>query len=1298
VDWTAVLGHGRQVDLPTYAFARERYWAKAAVAAGAAGKSGLAAVRHPVLTAAVELAGGEGYLLTGHLSTQTLPWLAEHVVAGQLVVPAAALVELVVRAGDATGYGRIDTMELETPLVLDADGGVRIQVRVGKADEDSRRTVTVHARAGEGAWTRYATGMLAPSVPPAPGLAAELAAWPPAGGTPVTAEELYAGLAAAGYEYGPALRGLRAAWRRDADVFAEVALPEEAAATGGFGLHPALLESVLHASWLAPEGTGSGLEADGKVRLPFTWTGVSVHAGGAATLRARLRPAAGGGLSVVAADGAGEPVLSADSLVTRPAAVGRPAGPATSQDGLLAVQWVPLITPGDGDRPAAGRWAVVGAGLLELTEELAAAGLQVPAYPDLASLAAADGPVPDVVLVRVGAGPADDAGAEAGEEASASVAEALRLLQQWVDLEHIAAARLVLLTQGAMSAVAREGTSDLAGAAVWGLVRAAQSEHPGRLVLADLPAGDAIGSAAGDRASALAAAIACGEPEVAVRGRTVYGRRLVRPDAGGLPVPDGRQAWRLEATRQGTLEDIGAVDSPQAPLGAGQVRVAVRAAGVNFRDVMIGLGMHRGDAVLGGEIAGVVVETGPRVSSVRTGDRVLGLASGGFGPLAVADARLLAPIPAGWSFARAAAVPMAFTTAWHALADLAGARAGQRVLVHAATGGVGRAAVTIAQHLGLEVYATASPGKHHVMAAMGLDESHVASSRTEQFEQRFLAATGGQGMDIVLNSLAGKLTDAGLRLLRSGGAFIELGKSDLRDAAAIGRDYPGVKYRALDLTWVDPGRVGQILAQATELLVSGALAMPPVRAWDIRRADEALRFMSQARHTGKLVLVIPPDPATPRQPGTALVTGGTGMLGGMVATHLAAAKRASQVVLTSRSGPAAAGSPRLAADLAGAGVDVRITSCDVADRDALAGLLAGIPSAKPLTMVVHTAGVIDDATIGTLTPGQVEAVMRPKASAAWHLHQLTQDADLEGFVLFSSTSGAIGGGGQGNYAAANTLLDGLASYRRSRGLTASSIAWGMWGGDGGMAGRLGDGYRAKVARGGMVELTAETGMALLDAALDRDEALLVAALLDVTGMRAQAARGGEVPTLWRSLAGGTARPMASATRSADSLRQRLEAVPQAAQAAAVLELVVAQAAAVLGFGSPAQVQADREFRDLGFDSLTAIELRNGLASATGLRLPATLVFDYPTPATLARYLRAEIVQDTEATALPVLAELDRLESLIAAVTAAQRAQVTARLEALLAKSKASAGQEGPELGEATAEELFELIDTEFGKR
>jgi candicidin polyketide synthase FscB len=613
------------------------------------------------------------------------------------------------------------------------------------------------------------------------------------------------------------------------------------------------------------------------------------------------------------------------------------------------------------------------------------------------------------------------------------------------------------------------------------------------------------------------------------------------------------------------------------------------------------------------------------------------------------------------------------------------------------------AMVTIARHLGLEVFATASPGKHHVLTRMGLDETHVASSRTGQFEQQFLAVTGGRGMDIVLNSLTGELTDAGLRLLPRGGVFIELGKAGLRDPVRIARDHPGVTYRAFDLTWVNPDRLGQILAQATGLLASGELAMPPVRAWDVRRAPEALRFMSQARHVGKLVLVIPPDPASPRRAGTALVTGGTGMLGALVAAHLATTKRAAYVVLASRSGPASKGAPKLAADLAGSGVGVQVTACDVADRDALAALLAGIAADRPLTMVVHTAGVIDDGTIGSLTPAQVDAVMRPKADAAWYLHELTQAADLEGFVLFSSTSAAFGGGGQGNYAAANAFLDGLASYRRSRGLSAVSLAWGMWDGVGGMAGRLSEDYRAKIARGGMAALTAQEGLALLDAAWSRDEALLVAALLDVTGLRAQAARGIAVPALWRGLVGGSARPVAAVARTAESLRQRLEQMPQAEQDTAVLELVVAQVTAVLGYGSPALVQTDREFRDLGFDSLTAIELRNGLAAAAGLRLPATLVFDYPTPVALSRYLRAEIVQDEAGMALPVLAELDKLESLISAVAAGQLARVTARLETLLAKSKivqsqatGSAADTG--LVDATAAELFELIDSEFGKR
>ena len=366
----------------------------------------------------------------------------------------------------------------------------------------------------------------------------------------------------------------------------------------------------------------------------------------------------------------------------------------------------------------------------------------------------------------------------------------------------------------------------------------------------------------------------------------------------------------------GPLDGLTLAPFPRAaaPLNAGQVRVAIRAAGLTFRDVQIVQDIHcSGDAIIGSEIAGIIMETGPGVTGLAAGDRVLGLAAGGFGPVAVTDARMLVPIPQGWSFAEAAAVPVAYLTAWYALADLARARPGQKLLVHAAAGGVGTAAVAIARHLGLEVYATASPGKHGVLAGLGLDEAHLASSRTADFEGRFLAVTGGDGMDIVLNSLAGELTDASLRLLAHGGTFIEVGKTDLRDPAGVARDYPRVQYRAFDLAEAGPGRLGEILAQVTRLLAAGELGLPPVRAWDVRRAPAAFRFMSQARHVGKLVLTIPPDSAAPRQAGTALITGGTGTLAALVAAHLATTGRARGLVLASRSGPAAAGAAALAA-------------------------------------------------------------------------------------------------------------------------------------------------------------------------------------------------------------------------------------------------------------------------------------------------------------------------------------------------------------------------------------------------
>ncbi|MBO1419140.1 type I polyketide synthase, partial [Streptomyces sp. FH025] len=776
---------------------------------------------------------------------------------------------------------------------------------------------------------------------------------------------------------------------------------------------------------------------------------------------------------------------------------------------------------------------------------------------------------------------------------------------------------------GGVAAAAGERIADLPAAAVWGLLRSAQSENPGRLVLVDLPAGGP-----GAHAALLPSAVGSGESELAVRGEAVHGRRLVRP-AGELVVPEGG-LWRLEPDAGGSLEGLALVAVPGAgePLVAGQVRVAVRAAGLNFRDVLIGLGMYPGGGVMGSEIAGTVLETGPEVTGLVAGDRVMGVAAGGFGPVVVTDARQLVRIPAGWSYADAASVPVAFMTAWYALVDLAGAKAGGRVLVHAGAGGVGMAAIRIARHLGLEVFATASPAKWPVLAGLGLDEAHIASSRDAGFEAAFLATTGGEGVDIVVNSLAGELTDASLRLLPRGGAFVEMGRTDLRDADVLAAEHPGVVYRPFDLGEAGPERLGAMLGEIVGLITAGELTGLPVRAWDVRRAREAFRFMQQARHTGKLVLTVPADLHAPRGGGkSALVTGGTGTLGGLVARHLVVTGRADGLVLTSRSGPAAAGVAVLAAGLALSGASVDVVACDTGEREALAGLLARVPVERPLRTVVHTAGVLDDGVIASLTPERVAAVMRPKADGAWHLHELTQDLglDLDAFVLFSSAAATFGVPGQGNYVAANAFLDALAADRRAAGLPGTSLAWGLWADVSGLTAQLSDTERSRMTRSGSAALSADEGLALMDLALARDEAVLVPAKLDLAGLRAQAVRTGDVPPLWRALAGRPARrSAASGGAGADSLHRQLAALPTADGDQLLLDLVRAHVAAVLGHSSAEAVEPGRAFTDLGFDSLTAVQLRNRLTTATGLRLPATLVFDYPNPAALAGHLRGRL--------------------------------------------------------------------------
>ncbi|WP_406092339.1 SDR family NAD(P)-dependent oxidoreductase [Streptomyces sp. NBC_01013] len=871
VDWSRFFeGSGaRRVDLPTYAFQRERYWMEAELGGLDASSLGLDRPGHPLLGAAVTLPGTDGPVLTGRLSLDSQPWLADHRMGASVLFPGTGLVELALCAGAQVGCDVLDELTLQAPLVLPPRGGVQVRVLVGADDGTGARSVTVHARdedggAGDAPWTLHADGVL---LPDASAPVFDAAVWPPVGALPVELGDVYDRLAEQGYGYGPAFQGLDAVWRRDGEIFAEVALPEGAAPDAEhYGLHPALLDAALHASLLDESDAMSGTE--GTAQLPFAWKRVRLHATGAARLRVRIAPAGAESVTVDGADTEGRPVFSVGALVTRPVSVAATAG--TAQRGALyGVRWT-LLTPTAAPEAVTVRWDDRNCG-----------------------------PVPDTaVLVWECPPPVGDMVTGAHE----LTAGALGVVQEWLTDERFAGSRLLVVTRGAV-ALPDETLAHPAAAAVAGLVRSAQTENPGRILLTDI-AGDT------DTHTVVpldvAALVASGEPESAVRESGVWVPRLVR-------VPPVRDT------------------TERSPFGGGDA--------------------------------------------------------------------------------------------------------------------------------------------------------------------------------------------------------------------------------------------------------------------------------------------------------TVLVTGGTGTLGALVARHLVTEHGVRRLVLTGRRGSDAPGADELRAELVGLGAEVTVAACDLADREAVRALL----TAHPPTAVVHCAGVLEDATLGSLTAGQLARVLRPKIDAAWNLHELTADLDLSAFVLFSSVAGVLGNPGQANYAAGNAFLDALAVLRKGLGRPGQSLAWGLWADGDGMASGLDGTDLRRMSRSGVEPLVPAHALALLDEAGQSDDALVLPVRLDLRTLRAA-----EPPS---PILSGLVHRKARATSAAPARQPRsgLAALAPKERMRALLDLVRAQVASVLGHGSAADVEPDRAFTEIGFDSLTAMELRNQLASATGLRLPATLVFDHPNARAVAGHLDTLLAGDSTAAAATVAA-------------------------------------------------------------
>ncbi|MFN3647968.1 MAG: SDR family NAD(P)-dependent oxidoreductase [Armatimonadota bacterium] len=1154
-------GSWRKAPLPTYPFQRQSYWVER--------RRHLPAPRrrpasHPLLGVRLRSAlPGEQY--ENELPCPELGWLTEHRVGGRAVLPGAAFLELALAAAGGPGELRDVTFS----VLLEIEEPRTVQVLLSR-DEPRRFEIFSAAPEAE-SWTLHASGVVEPlsAAPASMSPAARRESCP----DELPVEELYAAFARQGFEYGPSFRTLTELRRGEDEALARVVLPESLDPSG-YHLHPALLDGCLQAVGAAlwgRESEGDYLPAGiDRARL-FRSAGREVWC------RVRLREAGAITADLELFGSAGEAVAAIEGLRLLP--VRTRQQPATLHD----MVWEPAPMEDTGAPVEVGAWLVLpdrgglGARIIEALRTRGTEARVLREDEELAS-ASSDG----ILYLR---------GLDEGEP-EALCADLLRSVQAL--LRWKTPPRLVVVTRGARPV----GSGDLPGlrqAPLWGIGSVIALEHP------ELGCRRIDLDAADPGIEDLVAELSRSAPEVALRGGSRYLPRLAprTADAAGAgSLPDGPAALRI--ARRGTLSGLEWVPEPRRELAADEVEIRVHATGLNFRDVMNVLGAYPGNAGEPGiECAGVIMRVGRGVLGLAPGQPVVAVTPRSFATYAVASAELVAPLPDGLSFAEAASTPVAFLTARYALRHFAGLRPGQRVLIHAAAGGVGLAAVRMAQQVGAEVFATAgSPEKREYLRGLGV--AYVGDSRSLEFATEIRSITG-DGVDVVLNCLSGEAIRHGFDVLRPGGCFLEIGKAGIWDDTQAAAYRADVRFHtvALDAQILsDPATVGEWLRTLTREIASGQLQPLPSRSFPLEDAESAFRFMEQARHIGKIVLV----QTAFRPEAEYLITGGLGALGLETARWMVR-KGARHLTLVGRSAPSAA-ARQVLEELNEAGAKVQVARADVSLPGDVDRVLSSLR--QPLAGIVHAAGVLDDGILVQQTPSRLASVMAPKVRGAWNLHRATLGRSLDFFVMYSSLASVVGSAGQAPYSAANAYLDALAWHRRTLGLPALSINWPAWAGSG-MAGRAAVDHAA---------LEVGEGLALLDRLL-REPAPQVCV---VPGGRSASAPD---------------------PQKQSSLADQLAGMTEGERSGRVREEVRKIVSRVLGLGD-LPLDPRRSFHDLGLDSLMALEVRNALQEAMGHALPAGLLFDYPTLESLAQFVAEALAPASAPEAPAPVVESDSL--------------------------------------------------------
>ncbi|NEO13876.1 MULTISPECIES: type I polyketide synthase [unclassified Moorena] len=1276
VDWSGVDRDYscQKVVLPTYPFQRQRYWME--TQNGYRQKQYLLKAKylHPLLGEKIHLPRIENQLhYQSHLTAESPAYLSDHRVFDKALFPATGYLEIATAAArNLFGSPPVAVTDLfiGRGLILPETEIKTIKTVVFPLENNSYKFEIFTASQGENQqtpqWTLHAEGKISPDSTTKIKATIDLEKYQKECSQAIDIKQHYQQCLERGINYGSSFQGIKQLWKGQRKVLGEIALPEELTTqVTDYQLHPALLDAALQMIGHAIDHT----ETD-QTYLPVGIEKLKLYRQITSVVWAIAEiPETSLTADILLVDKFGTILASLEGLrvrATTQSALWRSLQPDISH-WYYQINWQAQPLPSTTPSPAASsKWLVLAEDthLVEALEHIGHECIRVspgqtyeqlspqhyqinPASAEQFQQLLAENPgMTGVVHLWSVAELLGKDHLELETIQEKSCGALLHLVQAIVNSKPEKIPQLWLVTQGTQRVNSDQEVINPEYGSLWGLGRVIAQEHPelGCKRLDCDPEKQITQNLDALVTELLSEDV---EDQIAIRqGRRYVARLVQKPHK--QPITSADQPVQLKLPEYGVIDHLNwQLMQRRVPL-ATEVEIEVAAVGLNFRDVLNALGLlkdyyasHLGissaqQLTFGLECAGKITAVGAQVSQWQVGDEVIAtMVHDGFSSFITVPAEYVMPKPKHMSFTEAATLPLTFLSAYYGLQHLAKIQPGERVLIHAAAGGVGQAAVQIAKLAGAEIFATASPSKWEFLKSLGI--KHVMNSRTLEFAGEILEHTAGKGVDVVLNSLNGEYIPKSLEVLAPTGRFIEIGKIGIWDQQQVKEKRPDVRYYPFDLSEVvqqQPGVMAQLTEELTQGWNQGQLKALPYKVFPSTEVTAAFRYMQQAKHIGKVVVEMPEalsDQQKSIKPEASyLITGGLGALGLEVAQWMVT-QGAKHLALMGRRAPNPT-AQTIIEELETAGAHVRVVLGDISHTEDVAKTLQEISaSLPPLKGVIHAAGVLDDGLLQNMSWQQFTKVMAPKVAGTWHLHQLTLDVPLDFFVCFSSMVSMFGSPGQGNYAAANGFMDALAHYRRGQGLPGLSINWGPWAAAG-MAARLDSFNQQRLDRSGMIAIKPEQGMMALGSLLSESQSQVGVFPINWSRFVSQLPGGQKMPLLEALISTEQSLTQKSA------FREQLESVPVSERQELLTNQIRSLIAKTLGWTDTQKIGMRQPLFDLGLDSLMAVELKNRLESSLETSLSSTLLFDYPTVEALVEYLANDVIS------LEFYSDLDETEN------------------------------------------------------